>query len=211
MNPLQILLVGDDPLARSGIAMLLLEYESFQIVGQVSAAALVAEDFETYDPDIVLWDVGWDSTRLTRLQEFLNAEVILSPVVVLLVDSVPVPQLLAQGVSGFLPREIESSQLNAAILAAHQGLVLLDETFADVLLTEAAQEDLPQEFEELTPRETQVLGLLSEGLSNKAIALELDISEHTVKFHVNAILTKLNAQSRTDAVVRATRLGLIFL
>jgi DNA-binding NarL/FixJ family response regulator len=56
-----------------------------------------------------------------------------------------------------------------------------------------------------------VLQLLAEGLANKAIAQRLQVSEHTVKFHVNAILGKLNASSRTDAVVRATRLGLIIL
>jgi len=57
----------------------------------------------------------------------------------------------------------------------------------------------------------EVLAQLAEGLTNKAIARRLSISEHTVKFHVNAILTKLDAQSRTDAVVRATRLGLLAL
>jgi len=63
----------------------------------------------------------------------------------------------------------------------------------------------------LTPREAEVLRLLAEGLANKAIAQRLDISEHTVKFQVNAILRKLDAQSRTEAVIEATRRGLILL
>jgi DNA-binding NarL/FixJ family response regulator len=63
----------------------------------------------------------------------------------------------------------------------------------------------------LTPRELEVINLIAEGLPNKTIAGRLGISEHTVKFHVNAILTKLGAQSRTEAVVRATRMGLIAL
>ena len=66
-------------------------------------------------------------------------------------------------------------------------------------------------FDDLTPREKEVLQLVAEGLTNKAIAQQLAISEHTVKFHVNAIMGKMNAQSRTEAVVRATRLGLISL
>jgi DNA-binding NarL/FixJ family response regulator len=66
-------------------------------------------------------------------------------------------------------------------------------------------------IEELTPRELAALRLLAEGLPNKTIALRLGISEHTVKFHVNAILGKLGVASRTEAVVRATRLGLILL
>jgi DNA-binding NarL/FixJ family response regulator len=65
--------------------------------------------------------------------------------------------------------------------------------------------------EELTPRELEVLQQLAEGLANKAIAQRLGISEHTVKFHVNAIMGKLGVQSRTAAVVRATRLGLVVL
>ena len=66
-------------------------------------------------------------------------------------------------------------------------------------------------IESLTPREVEVLKLLAEGLSNRAIAFGLGISEHTVKFHVNAIMGKLGAQSRTEAAVRATQLGLLLL
>jgi two-component system nitrate/nitrite response regulator NarL len=66
-------------------------------------------------------------------------------------------------------------------------------------------------IEPLTPRELEVLRLVAEGLPNKTIAARLDISEHTVKFHVNTILGKLGVASRTEAVVRATRLGLILL
>ncbi len=65
--------------------------------------------------------------------------------------------------------------------------------------------------EELTPREIEVLQLVAEGLPNKQIALRLGISEHTVKFHVDAILGKLGAHSRTEAVTRAARLGLLVL
>ena len=66
-------------------------------------------------------------------------------------------------------------------------------------------------MEELTPREMQVLRLLAEGLPNKSIAQRLDISEHTVKFHVAAIMGKFGAQSRTEVVILATRHGLILL
>lgn len=64
---------------------------------------------------------------------------------------------------------------------------------------------------DLTPRELEALRLLAEGLPNKTIASRLGISEHTAKFHVNSILSKLGAQSRTEAVTRATRLGLTLL
>ncbi|MEI2609756.1 MAG: response regulator transcription factor [Candidatus Promineifilaceae bacterium] len=92
--------------------------------------------------------------------------------------------------------------------AAH--LILIDPTLASPLLPHPGNDDTLL-IENLTSREQQVLQLLAEGLPNKNIARQLAISEHTVKFHVNAIMTKLGAQSRTEAVVRATRAGLIML
>ncbi len=88
--------------------------------------------------------------------------------------------------------------------------MVLDPTLAPAILPARDWEDEPL-VEALTPREEEVLHLLADGLSNKAIALQLGISDHTVKFHVNAILGKLGAQSRTEAVVRATRMGLLVL
>jgi two-component system nitrate/nitrite response regulator NarL len=90
---------------------------------------------------------------------------------------------------------------------------VLDESFAAALLGDlrdapATAADLP---ESLTPREAEVLQLLTQGLPNKGIAQRLGISDHTVKFHVNAILGKLGVQSRGEAIVRAVRLGLVAL
>ena len=84
---------------------------------------------------------------------------------------------------------------------------MLDDDAADALLRRGASGAGP--VEPLTPRELGVLRLLGEGLPNKAVAARLEVSENTVKFHVNAIFGKLGVQSRTEAVVRATRLGLI--
>ena len=95
----------------------------------------------------------------------------------------------------------------AAAAAVLQNLLVFDEELATP--APAATFDLKSPVEALSARELDVLRCMAEGLSNKQIARDLDISEHTVKFHVNAILGKLGAQSRTEAVVRATRAGLI--
>jgi DNA-binding NarL/FixJ family response regulator len=89
-------------------------------------------------------------------------------------------------------------------------LVVITADLSGQLLSAPPTPDLDPS-ESLTSREQEVLQLVAEGLTNKAIAQELSISEHTVKFHINTIMGKLNAQSRTAAVVRATRLGLILL
>jgi DNA-binding NarL/FixJ family response regulator len=109
-----------------------------------------------------------------------------------------------------LLRDASVEKLVAALNSAAQGLVTLDPVFIDALLPPAQPAPTPP-VETLTPRELEVLQHLAEGLPNKAIARRLDISEHTVKFHVNAIMSKLGVQSRTEAVVRATQLGLILL
>ena len=94
--------------------------------------------------------------------------------------------------------------------AVFQGFFVIDPEFAAEIIPSKVKhiDDL-----KVLPtfREQQVLRLMAEGLTNKAIAQQLEISHHTVKFHVNSILAKLNAQSRTEAVVHATQLGLIAL
>ena len=87
---------------------------------------------------------------------------------------------------------------------------VLDESFVSALLRDAPP-PAPDLVESLTPREIEVLQLLSQGLPNKGIAQRLGISDHTVKFHVNAILGKLGVQSRGEAIVQAVRLGLVTL
>ena len=87
---------------------------------------------------------------------------------------------------------------------------MFDAAVADELLARVPSRGAAL-VEELSPREAEVLSLMAEGLSNKAIAERLEISEHTVKFHVHTVLGKLGTQSRTEAVVRAARLGVLSL
>ena len=113
------------------------------------------------------------------------------------------------GARGLLPRDAASEQLLAAASSLIGGLAVLDPGFADESLSAilpVAELDDP-----LTGRELEVLALIAEGNANRAIGVMLGISEHTVKFHVTSIMAKLDAQSRTEAVVKATRLGLLAL
>ena len=107
-----------------------------------------------------------------------------------------------------LARHVEPGRLEAALRAAHLGLVVVDEIAGPLVRPRSTV--LPT-AETLTPRENEALQLLSEGLSNRQIAERLGIGERTAKFHVNSILAKLGALSRTEAVVLAARLGLVTL
>jgi DNA-binding NarL/FixJ family response regulator len=106
---------------------------------------------------------------------------------------------------GILPTEASAEELIAAIHALSQGLIVSTPT----LLFEAVDE--PLERGPLTERESEVLGLLAKGLANKQIAVSLGISEHTVKFHVSSIYTKLNVINRAEAVREGLRGGWIAL
>jgi DNA-binding NarL/FixJ family response regulator len=127
--------------------------------------------------------------------------------IVLVDDARAADQALLGGARGVLPRGVDGAALAAAVVAVSRGLLAIDPALTPVRAPRPPSRDA----EELTPREDEVLQHLAAGLSNKEIAAHLSISEHTVKFHVNAVLAKLGAESRTEAVVRGVRLGLVIL
>ena len=206
MNVLSVLIVADDPLARAGLAALLAGEVSIAVAGQSGSDADLGAVLDAFLPDAVVWDLGWEAAgRTAALGEF--TEQYETPVVALLASEVVAGEVRAAGARGLLARTSDGAQIAAAVQAVVHGLLVFD----DALLPAAAPAGDVELVEPLSGRELDVLRHLAEGLSNKEIARALDISEHTVKFHVNAILGKLGAQSRTEAVVRATRAGLILL
>lgn len=198
----RILIVANDPLVRAGLSQLLQAREHIEVAGQTGLDAL-AEAVDVYLPDLILWDMGWDSDG-----GLLPTAEIDLPVIVLMPDHLDQLPALPGLIAG-LRRGATPAQIEIAVRAAEEGLTVLDPLFrpaspeggnnlADALI-----------FEPLTRRESEVLTLLADGLTNKGIAQILEVSPHTVKFHVTSILDKLNAQSRTEAVTIATRAGLL--
>lgn len=200
----RVLIVGEDPLARGGLAVWLTGEPGIEVLGQSSPGLETNAAVDAFQPDVLLWDLGVSPRSVP--------EGAAGPpgVVVLAVDEEIAAQAMAAGARGALPREAGGARLAAALRAAARGLIMLDDSFAGALLRPQAPLPAPL-AEPLTPREIEVLQLLAEGLSNKEIGSRLGISESTAKFHVNAILGKLGAQGRTDAVVRAVRMGLVML
>jgi DNA-binding NarL/FixJ family response regulator len=207
-----MLVIADNLLARAGLAALLAAQPGLIVIGQTAGGEALAADLDVYQPDLIVWDFGWEAqAALAQLAAVIDDA---PPIVALLPDdtyaAAAAAALGAAGAGGLLHRDCGADQLAAALAAAAGGLLALDPALAGAAL--AGSGPLPEELAEpLTARENEVLQLLAEGLPNKAIALRLAISDHTVKFHVNAIMTKLDAQSRTDAVVRAMRLGLVLM
>lgn len=206
---IRTLIVAEDPLARAGLTAMLAQTAGVLVAGQAgeegaSDAVRVSAHLEA-----VLWDLGWMSDgALPALTQFIETHAV--PVVALLAEPALVRAVRAAGAQGLLRRTAPAAQIVAALQAVVHALFVFDQTLLAEMPT-ATTLAAVEPAEPLTGRELEVLCLLAEGLSNKEIAHALSISEHTAKFHVNAILTKLGAQSRTEAVVKAMRAGLIWL
>ena len=204
---IRALVLSQDMLARAGLSAVLDERSECVVVGQISEDADIFGELEVHLPDVVVWDMGWEpSMRVEELAEIADEW----NVVALLPDDSYVNAVWLAGAKGILRRDAPVERIAAAIVGATQGLVALEPELMPALVRGGERARSPDAFA-LTPRETETLRYLAAGTSNKTIALELGISEHTVKFHVNSVMNKLNAQNRTEAVVNAMRLGLIHL
>jgi DNA-binding NarL/FixJ family response regulator len=197
--PLRVLVVSDDPLARAGIVARLAGRDELEVVGERGGAEAAAE--EGLAPEVVLWDAGPGPAGDHGAPDAG------APLVALVADDTAAADALRAGARAVLARGAQADAVAAALAAVARGLTVLDPAVAAGFVR--PREDAPAEG--LTSREAEVLGLLAEGLSNKGIAARLGISEHTAKFHVNAILAKLGAESRAAAIVKAARLGLVAL
>lgn len=206
----RLLVVADNYLARAGLAGLL-EERGCAVLAAVESRELQRE-IDRFEPDALVVDLGWRSAvTLDRLRE-LDAELAILALAADDAEAKATFNLIAEIAPQFalLQRESEAEQITAALDALVAGLNVIDPWLASAIISpgRASVEALASP---LTDREHEVLQLLAGGLTNRAIGLELGITQHTVKFHVTAIMTKLEAQSRTEAVVRATQLGMIIL
>jgi len=196
-DPIKVALLTDDPLLRAGLSSLLAQVGSIDVVERDGA-------------EVALWDAGNDASKtLARLAELRTMDM---PVVAVVGDPAHTAPAIAAGARGVVLRDQVGPGIHAALAAVRSGLTVMDTQLANTLVPhQPTRTDAPKGRGELTERERQVVQLLSEGLSNKLIADRLGISDHTAKFHVNGVMMKLGASTRTEAVVEAMRRGLIKL
>jgi DNA-binding NarL/FixJ family response regulator len=210
-DDIHVLIVADNVLARAGLVALLESDDTVTVIGQ-SDTDTAADQVRFLEPDVIVCDAGWQIDNRLDAAGTLAQEGV--PLLLLLADDSDAAALLRilNGLDsyGLLLSDSERETLLLALHTVAGGLVALDPALSFSLLpAQALDTTLPTD--DLTPREDEVLQLLAQGLTNKAIAHQLGITEHTVKFHVTAIMSKFHAQSRTDAVVKATRAGLVIL
>jgi DNA-binding NarL/FixJ family response regulator len=203
---LRLVLIGEDPLAREVFRDRLLEDPTSEVVATVSGPRELIAALAREPADAAVWDLGVRPDQALAMAADVLAEI--SHVVALAVDRQVAGEAMAAGVRAVLGRDRGGRAIAAAVRAVLEGLEVIDPS---VEPPDSALGPSRSAADELTPRERQVLALLVEGLSNAGIARRLGISDHTAKFHVMAVMQKLDAATRTEAVVKAARRGLITL
>jgi two-component system, NarL family, response regulator YdfI len=207
-----VLVAAASAVTRAGLAALLAGEKTLHIV--VGAAELsLSEQIETVQPDVLLIDVG-PEPGADNLQDPAVAAL---PAIVLLTDGARLAfhaDALRAGGRAVLPRHARAVEIIAAIQSAASGLVVIHPDSLEALqpaLSAGERSGTAIAQQTLTPRETEVLGMIADGLGNKIIAARLGISTHTVKFHIASIFAKLEAGSRTEAVTIGIRQGLLMI
>jgi len=194
---IRVAVVARDRLSRAGLAALLGAFDDL-IVEELDVDDFLASRIRVMRPDAILADGDAGDLRLLEAAG-----------VVLLDDPALAAETLAAGARGILMRDASPQRIRAALIAASEGIIAIDDALANAVLQQTRpMHDL---VEPLTARELEVMQLLASGQTNKEIANRMGVTEHTVKFHVNSILGKLGVATRTEAVVHAARLGIVML
>ena len=208
MTPTRVFVVAPTPTMRAGLRSMLAAVETTDllVVGEAGMSAGPVPPLSGADVVLVADEELLEEAALSVSEDGTQSLLMLSE------DEGTASRLRTLSLRGWgvVPPDAPSEELGAAVAAVAQGLTVLPKTLAEQLLDEpaAAVEDLS---EPLTARESEVLGLIGHGLSNKMIARDLHISEHTVKFHISSIYSKLGVSNRAEAVSQGARHGLISL
>jgi DNA-binding NarL/FixJ family response regulator len=213
---IRVLIADDQALVRAGFRLILEAQEDIQVVGEAGDGREALAQAQELDPDVVLMDIrmpeldGLDATR-----ELVHGDGSARVLVLTTFDlDEYVYEAMKAGASGFLLKDVRPEQLAEAVRVVAAGDSLLAPAITRRLVEEFVRRPRPgstrpDQLNELTERELEVLKLLARGLSNAELASTLSVSEATVKTHVAHVLTKLGLRDRVQAVVLAYESGLI--
>jgi len=212
-RPIRVGIVDDHRMVREGLRTMLREQPRVEIVGEAEDQAGALRMIDEATPEVILLDIrlkgtsGLDTCRVI-LQRFPDVKIIFLTVYE---DEQYIFEALRAGASGYILKKVSDDDLVKVIEQVRAGEILVDPALTGQVALRAASrsQSLAEARFGLSPREAEVLGLITQGMSNHQIAEQLFIGEETVKSHVRSILRKLGVKDRTQAVSLALREGLV--
>ena len=212
---IKVVLIDDHTLFRVGLEGLLTT-RGIDVIASVNTGKEADRLVDELKPDVILLDMRMPGIDGLGVLTFLRDKYPELPIVMLTTstDETDLVESLRAGAQGYLLKDMEPDELVIALRDIINGKTVVAPDLAPILAkavqgkTEKSEKENDSPFSGLTPRETEILGLLAEGQSNKAIARNLGISDGTVKLHVKAILRKLDVHSRVEAAVMAVEYGM---
>ncbi|MFE9928208.1 response regulator [Streptomyces sp. NPDC005533] len=216
-TPIKVMIADDQMMVRQGFTVLLNAQPDIEVVGQAVDGADAVAKVAELDPDVVLMDIrmpGMGGIEATSVITGVPDATVKVLVLTTFDLDEYVYEALRAGASGFLLKDASADQLAEAVRVVAAGEALLSPNITKRLITEFSRLGAPRapsraRIDELTERETEVLSLVAQGLSNAEIASHLMVAEQTVKTHVGRILVKLGLRDRTQAAVFAYETGLV--
>jgi DNA-binding NarL/FixJ family response regulator len=210
---IRILVADDHPMLREGLIAVLSTQQDLEVVGEAADGSEVVRLADSLKPDVILLDLEMpELSGVAALEKLRDAGSTARTIIFTAYDTDErILGALRAGARGYLLKGAARTEIFNAIRTVHAGGSLLQPVVISKLLQTMSRGERREETEPLTPRETEVLALLSQGLQNKEISARLFISERTVKFHVSSLMHKLGADNRTETVTIAAQRGLIQL
>ena len=210
---IRILVADDHPMLREGLIAVLSTQQDLEVVGEAADGSEVVRLADSLKPDVILLDLEMPELGgVAALEKLRDAGSTARTIIFTAYDTDErILGALRAGARGYLLKGAARTEIFNAIRTVHAGGSLLQPVVTNKLLQTMSREERREETEPLTPREIEVLALLSQGLQNKEISTRLFISERTVKFHVSSLMHKLGADNRTETVTIAAQRGLIQL
>jgi DNA-binding NarL/FixJ family response regulator len=208
-NPIRVVLADDHTVVRAGIRQFLESAGGIQVVAEAGDGDQAIQAIEDNKPDVAVLDIRMPEKTGIEVTRWVRANAQATGVLILTAydDDPYVLAVLQAGANGYVLKSADAEDIIRAVRAVHEGQSALDPTIARKVMSHVSGSRLSAPVESLTDRELEVLGLAAKGYTNKAIGVQLGISDRTAQGHLAKIFNKLHAASRTEAVMRAVSLG----